>query len=249
MHFWNFLTVTTTKYIRAQYKRAYLGISWIWIYPLVQTAVIGTVFTYILHYEPSWYLLRLYLGLIIWNMFSTSVIQSTGSFVNSRNLIKKATFPVVVIPLSIVITNLISLMAPLILITIYFSSLHDVLSSIFLILPIIAILFLFTFSLSLLFATIYVRVRDLGFIVQGFLQILFYMTPIVYDYGSVPDQWKWVFYVNPLTGVVEFAKAIIFKGSFLPINITIVNLIVIILIAFLSTIVFIKNRPYFDDWI
>ena len=110
-------------------------------------------------------------------------------------------------------------------------------------------LLLLTTGTSLFFATWNVQFRDINFFVQAIIPLWFYATPIVYLLSFVPDNLKLLFYINPMTGIVEM-----FRSSLLGVDVTMANglwlsLFSSIVIIVLGLVSFLKKSPYFDDWI
>lgn len=104
-HFSELLWEMTINELKIRYKKTYLGFIWALLYPLIQAIVIGFVFRYISPEVYSSYTSTLFLNLIIWNFFSSSVGNATPSIVQNRSLIKRAKFPYMTVPLSIVLCN------------------------------------------------------------------------------------------------------------------------------------------------
>src|SRR5258706_14767777 len=106
-HFWELLWGLTEKELRARYKYTVFGFLWLVANPILQMLVIGFVFTFFMKEPVIHYYYFLFIGLLVWNFFSLSLTKATPSIVFERALIKKAAFPRVVIPLSIILSNLI----------------------------------------------------------------------------------------------------------------------------------------------
>lgn len=112
-HFVELLLAMTEKELRARYKHTVFGFIWLVANPLLQMLIIGFVFPLFVKETVPHYNYYLFTGLLIWNFFSLSLNKTTPSIVNERGLIKKATFPRAVIPLSIILSNLIHYVAAL----------------------------------------------------------------------------------------------------------------------------------------
>jgi len=257
----DFLFVMTQKEIKARYKHAALGFLWIAINPLSQMAVMGFVFQFFVPVHVDNYFLFLFAGLLPWNFFAQSLTKTTPAFFYERNLIKKAKFPRETIVLSIILSNLFHflvalglLVAALIADKLFFEH-YSFLELVFYVgrmlwlVPAILLLLSFTVGLSLLTASLNVRFRDVNFIVQLAVMLWFYATPVVYALNLLPE-WLWpIFYLNPMTFIIE-----LFHHGLMGLPVTLlefarVGLLVIFYIIYLGWRVFIKESKNFDDWL
>lgn len=265
-HYWlEFLLAMTEKEIKARYKHAILGFLWIILNPLLQMMIIGFVFQFFIPVEVDNYFLFLFAGLLPWNFFALSLTKTVPAIVYERSLIQKAKFPHETIILSIVLSNafhfmislLLFLSLLLILLTVNAAFGIEFIPSIqfidlwkwVLLIPLIFWIVLLTSGLSLLGSSLNVKYRDVSFVVNAFVPMWFYATPVVYTLDLLPRQLQIVSYLNPLTGIIE-----IFHWILLNIPITSISSILLSLgtssIAFLlGWYVFKKDSPYFDDWI
>lgn len=249
-HFWDLLWEMTEKELRARYKHTVFGFFWLVANPLLQMMIIGFVFTFftkepIPHYYPY-----LFIGLLVWNFFSSSLTKATPSIVHERALIKKARFPRAIIPLSIVLSNLVHFVlgTTLYLVLVLAMGLFSVTR-----IPIIALAILlviaFTIGVILLTSALNVRFRDVNFFVQALLIIWFYATPIVYPLRFVPFQYYWLWRMNPLTGIVQlFQYGFVNAAPPGPLMLT-VNGLLIAFVVFCGIAVFRHESKNFDDWV
>jgi len=240
----------TQKELQARYKRTVFGFLWVVINPVLQMVVIGFIFRFFIKEPIQNYYFYLLIGLLMWNFFTLSLTKATPSIVFERSLIKKARFPRMVIPLSIVLSNFVHFVLSLILfipLTLFvgifsFTTLPALLLA-------IALLLLFTIGLSLLTSALNVRFRDINFFVQAALIIWFYTTPIVYSIAVVPRDVIWLWRLNPLTAVVQlFQYSLVEAPGPGPAMITL-NTLEIMVILGLGWYTFQKLSKEFDDWV
>lgn len=248
--FIDLLFVLVEKELRARYKNTYFGFLWVIINPIIQMLVIGFVFKFFIKQPIEYYYYFLFIGLLVWNFFSLSLTKATPAIVYERNLIKKAKFPRATIPLSIVLTNFLHLLAGLVIFTVPVFFLHTVsLMGIFYIFIALVLLMFFTIGICLLTSALNVRFRDINFFVQAFLIIWFYLNPIVYTLSMVPYKYYWLWRLNPFTSILQFLQHG-FLGKPLPgIAMVSVNSLIIVAIFILGIRVFEKESKNFDDWI
>lgn len=252
-HFFELLLAFTIKEIKARYKSAVLGFLWLFLNPIIQMVVMGFVFSLLFRFGIKDYYLFLFTGLLPWNFFSLSLTKATPAVVYERNLIQKSSFPREVIPLSIVISNFFHLLISLLLFGIYlfiagklemFSLINLGYFSLGLVL-----LLIFTASFSLITASLNVFWRDVNFFTQALILIWFYVTPILYPLSLIPQRFRPIFYLNPLSGIFSSFQAIIVGSEKIPPSVLWAQAGAILLIS-LSGVLLFKNRSkYFSDWL
>ena len=249
-HFLELLWGMTEKELRARYKYTILGFLWLLINPILQMIVIGFVFTFFMKEPVSHYYYYLFIGLLIWNFFSFSLTDITPSIVTERDLIKKSAFPRIIIPLSIIVSNLIHFFVAfvLLLLPVFFLKTMSI-DTIPFVFAGLALLILFTTGISLMTCSIDVRFRDINFMVHAILIVWFYASPIVYSVTQIPNHILWLWQLNPLTSILQlFQHGIL--GSAAPTPVMLLsNCFVIALTTTVGFLIFRKENKTFDDWI
>jgi lipopolysaccharide transport system permease protein len=248
--FTELLVSMTEKELRARYKYTIFGFFWLVANPILQMLVIGFVFTFFMKEPITNYYYYLFTGLLVWNFFSLSLTKATPSIVYERSLIKKASFPRAVIPLSIILSNFVHLLLAQILFLIPLVFTKTLSLETIIIIPIACVLLiLFTTGLSLITSALNVRFRDINFFVQAVLVVWFYATPIVYSFAVIPQKYIWLWRLNPMTSILQ-----LFQYGFIrypppgPAMLT-MNITVILFIFILGIRVFRKESKDFDDWV
>lgn len=213
---WRFrelLYIFVWRDIKVRYKQTFLGIAWAIFQPLV-TMVIFTFFFGKLAGLPSGnlpYMVFVYIGLIIWNFFSNSLSSASGSLVEHEQMIKKIYFPRLLIPLASVITSSIDFLITLIILVvllIYFQILPSPLLLLYT--PLLFLITFFTASgLGLFMSSVNVKYRDVRYILPFFIQILMFLSPVIYPSTIIASQHKWILNINPLTFVIETSRSLI----------------------------------------
>ena len=199
------------KDLRGRYKGSVLGFLWTFINPLLQLAVYTLVFSTIMRVNVDKFYMYLFIALIPWIFFTTSILGGTISIIQNKDLIKKIYFPRIIIPISTVlatIMNMIFSMAVVIL-ALFISGIG--ISYYVLLLPVIMILeFFLVLGMVFLFSSLNVFFRDIEYILSIIMMIWFYMTPIVYTVEMIPEKYQTLFYLNPMTNIVIFYRDILF---------------------------------------
>lgn len=192
--------------VKVRYKQTILGILWIVLQPVIMMVVFSLLFGNLLG-VPSGevpYPIFAYAALLPWNYFSGAITRSSTSLVSNATLITKVYFPRLVIPLSGVFSGVVDFCVAFVVLIglmIYYG-----------IAPTINILFLPGFLLlaaftalgfSLWLSALNVRYRDVGYLVPFLVQIWMYVTPVIYGTTLIPERFRFLMVLNPMTGVVE----------------------------------------------
>ncbi|HQR37699.1 MAG TPA: ABC transporter permease [Blastocatellia bacterium] len=202
--------------IKVRYKRSVLGFAWMLLNPLITMIVFTVIFREVFKMEQD-YALYVISALLLYNFFSLGSSQGLNSVVVSGALIRKVWVPKAIFPLASVCANFINFGLSLIPLAAVMVFTGAKATPALLILPIpIAAAFLFTFGVSLVLATLNVFYRDVRWFYDSVLLILFYMTPIIYPAKVVPEQFRAVLKVNPLTWLLDAFRMPIYEGRVPP---------------------------------
>ncbi len=247
-HYLDFLWAMTEKEIKARYKRAVFGFLWVVFNPVLQMIIIGLVFSFFIKI-PN-YFLFLFTGLLPWTFFSLSLSKATPSIVYERTLLQKAKFPREAIPISIILSNFLHTMVSMLLLLSFLVVTGKlVFPQIFLLIPALIWLLVFTIGISLLTATLQVRFRDINFFIQTILILWFYATPILYDLTLIPVRLHAVFALNPLTSIFELFHFSVLNQGVIDYQIISVNLVLTVIVVLVGIVTYRKQHKYFVDWL
>jgi lipopolysaccharide transport system permease protein len=192
--------------IMALYKQAFFGIAWALAKPISQALIYTLVFGKVAKLSSSGqpYILFTFCGIVAWGFFSTSLSSSTNSIVGNANLITKVYFPRLAIPLSALGTGCVDFVISF-AIFLVIMLLYGVLPGfeIFLF-PFFLLLGLaLTLGLGLFFSAIAVKYRDLAHALPFMVQLWFWVTPVAYGIENIPPKLKWIFFLNPMTWIIQ----------------------------------------------
>ena len=228
------LKTNVKKEIRGKYKNSFLGVLWSFLNPLLQIAVYAIVFPLILRNTQENYVIFLCCGLIPWTFFSTAITRAAFTMVENGNIIKKVYFPREILPISIVTSECVNFLISTIIIIgfVVFGGLGLTKYIVFYPLVLIA-QYLLLIAISFIVSSISVYVRDLQHLIGVALQLLFYATPIVYASDTIPENFKWILNLNPMTYVINGYRDIFYNQTMIEIK----PLIILILISIIACIV------------
>ena len=208
------------KDLRGRYKGSVLGFLWTFINPLFQLIVYTIVFSKILPNNIDRYYLYLFVALIPWIFFSSSITVGAASIVAQKDLVKKIYFPRMVIPISYVTSCFVNMLLTFIIIfivlafSVVFSDVQINFIAL-LTLPVIWVVeYVMALGLALLFSAVTVFFRDMEHILGIISMAWMYMTPIMYDKSIVPERLQPVFNINPMTHVIECYRSVLYDKQF-----------------------------------
>jgi lipopolysaccharide transport system permease protein len=200
------LWVLTARDVTVRYKQTVLGAAWALLRPLTALVIFSTVFGRLSKMPSDGipYPLFVYAGLLPWTFFASAVSASGQSLVASTHLVSKVYFPRLIVPLSSVAGGLVDLVistAILLLMMCWYGvgwGMHLLAAPLLFIGVVFAAL-----GIGTLLAALTVAYRDFTHITPFLVQVWMYATPVVFPVSLVPEQWRWLLYLNPMTGVVE----------------------------------------------
>lgn len=240
----------------AFYKQTILGPIWFFIQPLLTTLMYLLIFGKIAGLKtdniPG---ILFYLGgVTCWGYFSESLTKTSDTFITNANIFGKVYFPRLVIPLSIIMSNLIRFGIQLLLfliVWIYYvgftnEPVHP--NWAIALLPVLVLLMAFQgFGLGVIFTALTTKYRDLRFLLLFGVQLLMFATPVVYPLSLTPQKYKWIIVANPFTAIVEtFRYAFTGAGTFSWYQLGYSALVTIIIVLF-GTLIFNKTERTFMD--
>lgn len=203
------------KELRARYKGSILGFLWTFINPLMMLVVYSIVFSFVMRSNIEHYSMFLFVGLLPWTYFQTSVIMGNSSIVGNANLIKKIYFPRAILPLAVVASNLINYILCLFILIPALLVFNIKLTVALTAFPFVLLVqTLVVIALTLLVAAANVYFRDLEHITGVLMMAWFFLTPILYTTSMVPEEAKPYFTLNIMTPVIEAYQAIFYYGQF-----------------------------------
>lgn len=207
----------TLRDVKVRYKQTAIGVLWAILQPVLTTAIFTVIFTQFARLDSLQipYPLFALSGLLLWLFVNTSIGTASNSLVNNSNLVTKIYFPRLIVPLAATLSGLIDLALGFLLLIglmIYYGitiSWQIVFAPIF-----IALAILLALSFGTLFSALNVRFRDVKFALPFALQIWMFISPIFYPADILSEEWRIVFALNPLTGILEGFRAALFGGEF-----------------------------------
>jgi ABC-type polysaccharide/polyol phosphate export permease len=194
--------------ILQRYRRAVIGPFWITLSMLIMVSAMGILYAGIFRINPYVYLPYLACGMVCWTFVQSCIAESTSVFVSSEGLIKYGGIPYTTHAMRLLYRNYIVFAHNiLVIILIYIWQPSMLNMNIFYLIPSTLLVTATLFMICLIFGTICVRFRDFAQIITSSLQILFFISPIMYKIDAVPPKLMFVAQFNPVYYVVEAFRA------------------------------------------
>lgn len=240
----------TWRDLKVRYKQTAIGAGWAIFQPFV-TMVVFSVFFGGLAKMPSDnvpYPVFVYVGLLFWQFFSDALSATSSSLTSNQSIITKVYFPRLILPISSVITKFVDFaFAAVVLVglMVFYGYMPSV--SGLLILPILLVIsFMAAVGGGLFLAAINVKYRDVRYALPFFIQILLFLTPVIYP-ASIAGQYSKLLAINPMMGVIQNARAALLGTA--PVNWLLIWISFAACVALLISgiYVFKKVEGYFAD--
>ena len=242
----------------ARYKQTILGPAWFVFQPLLTTVVFSVVFGGIAKIPTDGLppMLFYLTGLLGWNYFAQTFQSTSGTLVANAGLFGKVYFPRLVVPLSAVISNLFAFalqLATLLAVWMYFKLFTgagglfgfsvDIIWFPFVLLQVAAL----SLGVGLWLSALTAKYRDFSFLSGFIIQIWMYATPVIYPLSQIPEKWRWIAGLNPMTMPVEAIKVMFLgQGTVITAYLTL-SVAVTILVLSSGVLIFNKVEKTFID--
>lgn len=239
------------KSIRLKYRQTALGVLWTVIQPLVPMLVFSFVFYKFFseNHGKFSYPIFIYAGLIPWIYFSNAVTLAGNSLASQNYLLGKMYFPRFMLPLSLVLAGIpdFAIGCTILFGVMIFSGMEFHLT--FFWIPFLMVLLMWlALIIGTLFASLSIVYRDIRNIMPYFLQMLLFLTPIVYPPEAISEKWNWILKINPLTAIISSFRAVL-QGEAPLWGEILTTIILIAIISFFSMVIFVKMEKHIADYL
>ncbi|MBI3511264.1 MAG: ABC transporter permease [Bacteroidetes bacterium] len=251
-HFRELIYFFTWRDIKVRYKQTVIGFAWTLLQPLLMMLVVTLSFGKLMEgktYLP--YPLSAFCGLLLWNIFSSGVTNAGNSMVTNAHIIRKIYFPRLIIPLSSVLGALFDFMIgiPLLIVMLAWYHFPFHLNTAVIGIPsAILLTVISTFGMGTLLAALNVKYRDFRYIITFMIQILFFMTPVIYPLRFADGHYwlKILLSCNPMTSAIELFRSS-FNGMMPDTTMLLISISSSLFILIAAFWYFRKTESYFAD--
>ncbi len=241
----------TWRDIKIKYKQTSLGLAWVIIQPVLMT-IIFSFFLGNKIYKNDFgvpYPAFVFSGLIIWTAFSNGISTSSNSLVTNSNIIKKIYFPRLILPVSCILVSLFDFVLSILVfvgILIYYQiDIHFIRLIVLFPLSIICLV-ITTFGMGVFLSALNIKYKDFKYIIPFLLQILLFISPVIYSLSSSKPVLNLLISLNPLYCPITLFRSAFYNNP-LDLSLIFLSFLSSILVLFFGVIYFKKTEMYFSD--
>ena len=203
------LYLLTWRDIRVLYKQTLIGAPWAILQPLLLMLIYSFIFGVVLRLPTNDipFPLFVFIGLLVWTFFSVGVTRGASSIIGNGHIIRKVYFPHFLLPVASVMSGTADLLATFVVtlglafVNGYFPTLRYAT-----LIPLTLLLFITTLGFALWSAALNTRYRDVGLALPLMLQILFYLSPVLYTSSVFGETWRVLMGIFPIAAIVESTR-------------------------------------------
>lgn len=243
----------TWRDLKVRYKQTFLGVFWAVLKPFLTMVVFTIFFGNLAKIQTEGYPYPLfnYTALLPWELFAVALTVASHTLVQNRQMITKVYFPRIILPLSAVIAGLVDFAIAFVILILMLFYYGYPLRIELLSLPLFILLAMITtLGVGLWLSALNVLYRDFGYITPFLTQFLMFITPIAYPASLVPEKWRLLYALNPMTGVVEgFRWAVLGSTQSAPFTLLAISTPVAILVLVSGLMYFRRMERLFADMV
>jgi len=237
--------------LKVRYKQTAFGALWAVIQPFMLMVVFSLFLGRISGIAPAGvpYPLFAFAGLVPWTLFSQSLVGSSDSLVGASNLIQKVYFPRLLLPVAAIgsyLLDFVIALAVLGLLMLYFGVLPS--AAVLWVIPLTALALATSLAVGIWLSAVNVRYRDVRYAVPFLVQLWLFASPVAYSADLVPEQWRAIYQLNPMAGVIEgFRWALLGQGAPPPVGAILISTCVTAVVLLLGLAYFRRTERTFAD--
>jgi len=238
--------------VKIRYKQTYIGILWAIIQPLF-TMIVFTIFFGRIAKIPSEgvpYPIFSYSGLLLWIYFSQAMSNSSNSLVGNTNLISKVYFPRIIVPLSSSLSGIFDyfIAVSILILMMFYYGIYPGIS--ILLLPFVLLMtFIVSTGFGLWLSSLNVKYRDIRYALPFAIQLMLFITPVIYPTDFIPEKFRWIMYLNPMSGLIDTHRACFLDYRTINWEQLIISSLIGLLIFVSGLYYFKKTERFFADYI
>jgi lipopolysaccharide transport system permease protein len=211
-HFRELLWNLAVRDVKLRYRQTVLGVVWVILQPLLGASIFAFVFGKVAKFQTPTdaagrhvpYLLFALAGMMLWTVFSGTLTRTSNSMVGNAHLVSKVYFPRILLPLGTLSSALLDFFVTLCFLFVLMALRWHFPGWNVLLMPVCLLLMLaLALGIGLCATALAVSYRDIQFIVPVMTQLLLYLSPVAYPASKVPQEHHWLYFLNPLAGVLE----------------------------------------------
>jgi lipopolysaccharide transport system permease protein len=236
--------------VKVRYAQSVLGVGWAVIQPIVPMVIFSVVFGRVarISSDGAPYTLFAYAGLVPWTYFANAVGDSSASLVREVNLLSKIYFPRLLIPLTSVLARLMDLIISFVFLFLLMVWYHATPTPAVIVVPALILLTTVVASgLGLWLSALALQYRDIRYAVPFAIQFFMYAAPVVYPTSLIPMQYRYLYAVNPMVGIIEGTRASLLGLTPIPWDLIAIATVSALLMTWRGAVYFIRKEAVFAD--
>lgn len=236
--------------LRGKYKGSVLGFLWTYLNPLCQVVIYSAVFSIVFRVQIEKFYLYLIIGMMPWTFFSTTVQGGANCIRAQSEMVKKIYFPREVLPISFATSSFVNMLLSFIITFLAIATANWGFNlSAILYLPLVMIIeYFFSLGLLLIVSAVTVYFRDLEHIMSVLMMAWIYVTPIMYDVSYIPEEFRDIFFANPMTPIICAYHDILYYKQLPDVNYLIQSGIVAFVVLVIGFLAFAKlDRSFAEE--
>lgn len=213
-YFWLTTFIIARNSITREYQNSFLGVVWTVILPLIQVVIYALIMPLIMARPVNDYVLYLIASFPLWAFISASLVNASKSIIKQAETIKRCMVSSVVFPIADILQQLHTYFVSFLTMYIFCVIFAVKFDPIVLWLPVVLLpLFVSILAVSIAIAYAAPYVRDVGFLVHMIVTTAFWVTPVIYPLSAVPEQYHWLFWLNPLFVLMHPVQQLLFAHA------------------------------------
>jgi lipopolysaccharide transport system permease protein len=223
-HYWRDLwryrelfQVLAWRDLSVRYRQTVIGVLWALIRPFLTMLVFTTIFGRIAKLPADGnapYALMVFAGILPWTLFSTGLSEASNSLVNNERLISKVYFPRLIVPIATIIVSFVDFLISFCILLMLMGWYRFLPDWRIVVLPVFALVAFFASAgPSLWITSLNVKYRDFRYIIPFIVQFGLYVSPVGFSSSVIPEQWRLLYSLNPMVGVIDGFRWCILRGQ------------------------------------
>src|SRR6188508_2676518 len=204
--------------LKVRYKQTVIGVVWSVLRPLLTMLIFTFVFGRMANFKPppgvEEYAILVFAGLLPWQFFSAGLSEASNSLIGNERLISKVYFPRLIIPAATVVTAFADFLISFVILLGLMAYYHFLPSWNLVFLPVFIVLALLaSLGPGLWITALNVKYRDFRYVIPFIVQFGLYISPIGFSSSVIPDEWRLLYSLNPMVGVIDGFRWAILRGE------------------------------------
>ena len=203
--------------LAVRYKQTVIGAAWAVIRPFITMLVFAVIFGRIAKLPSDGtapYPLMVFAGMLPWTFFSTGLSEASNSLINNANLISKVYFPRLIVPTATVVVAFVDFLITFSILMLLMAWYHYPPGWRMLVIPAFTLLAFFaSMGPALWIAALNVKYRDFRYVIPFIVQFGLYVSPVGFSSGVIPEEWRLLYSLNPMVGVIDGFRWCILGGQ------------------------------------